>query len=642
MKPIKGPKRLALGLAAVVGLAIGVLAAIPMFIHPDAVRDAVRAEIRAATGLEPVLRGEVAVSLFPSGSVRFSDVVLSGNGGGRPALAAERLTGQLSFLPLLLGRIEVADITLVKPQILVHFDKSGTSNWAGLVSRLAPASAGGGADKPMSFSEIRLIGGTLLLHDESRDVDETLDRIEVSLAWPSISKSFGATGQFSWRGEQVDASLTVADFMAALSGERTGVKLRLNAVPLKLAFDGHAAQKPTMKLEGALAADTTSLRRAMAWIGQDPLPSGGFGRFALKAQTHMIGGTVLFSKVNVELDGNAAEGVLTLGTEARPQVQGTLAAEAIDLTPYTSAMRLVGSDGRGWSRAPILLQGLSGLDFDMRLSAARIVIGNTKLGRTALTTTVRNGRFTLGIAESQAFGGMLKGALALSKTDAGADLKAQLQFADVDLDASTTALFGARRLEGRGHATFAIEAAGPDMLSLARSANGTGHVSAVGGAVAGVNVEQLLRRLERRPLSGAGDFRSGRTPFDRLAIAIKVTDGTAELEDVKLEGPSVRVAMGGSASIPARDFDLKGTAALVSSSTAFELPFVVRGGWDDPIMLPDVQSLIRRSGAAAPLLDAVRGGRTRESVKSALDALIRGKDSTDATAPPAPEAAPAQ
>jgi AsmA protein len=102
--------------------------------------------------------------------------------------------------------------------------------------------------------------------------------------------------------------------------------------------------------------------------------------------------------------------------------------------------------------------------------------------------------------------------------------------------------------------------------------------------------------------------------------------------------------MGGSASIPTRDFDLKGTAALVSASTAFELPFVVRGGWDDPILLPDVQSLIRRSGAAAPLLDAVRGGRTREAVKSALDALIRGKEGSEPPAPAAasPEPAPAE
>jgi len=32
----------------------------------------------------------------------------------------------------------------------------------------------------------------------------------------------------------------------------------------------------------------------------------------------------------------------------------------------------------------------------------------------------------------------------------------------------------------------------------------------------------------------------------------------------------------------------------------------VRGPWDDPLLLPDVQVLMKRSGAAAPILDAIR------------------------------------
>jgi len=33
---------------------------------------------------------------------------------------------------------------------------------------------------------------------------------------------------------------------------------------------------------------------------------------------------------------------------------------------------------------------------------------------------------------------------------------------------------------------------------------------------------------------------------------------------------------------------------------------MVRGPWDDPLLLPDVQVLMKRSGAANSLLDAVR------------------------------------
>ena len=110
-------------------------------------------------------------------------------------------------------------------------------------------------------------------------------------------------------------------------------------------------------------------------------------------------------------------------------------------------------------------------------------------------------------------------------------------------------------------------------------------------------------------MSGAGDFRNGRTPYDRLTIALKLARGIATVEDIRIEGPAVRLLLGGSASIPSRDIDLSGTAQLIAAANdaggPFELPFVVQGPWDDPVMLPDTQSLISRSGAAAPLLNAV-------------------------------------
>jgi AsmA protein len=40
-------------------------------------------------------------------------------------------------------------------------------------------------------------------------------------------------------------------------------------------------------------------------------------------------------------------------------------------------------------------------------------------------------------------------------------------------------------------------------------------------------------------------------------------------------------------------------------------------------MLPDAQSLIRRSGSAAPLLEAVKDRKTRDQVRSVIERLGR-------------------
>ena len=140
-----------------------------------------------------------------------------------------------------------------------------------------------------------------------------------SWRWPGprSRKSFAATGRFVWHDEPIDAAITLTDFAAALAGDRSGLKLRLAGAPFKLAFDGNWSTRPTLKIEGTLAADAPSLRDTLRWAGLKPLPGGGFGRFALKAKTNVSGGTIALSTVNVELDGNVAEGVLAFATDGR-------------------------------------------------------------------------------------------------------------------------------------------------------------------------------------------------------------------------------------------------------------------------------------------------------------------------------------
>ena len=94
---------------------------------------------------------------------------------------------------------------------------------------------------------------------------------------------------------------------------------------------------------------------------------------------------------------------------------------------------------------------MSDFDLDLRLSAARVTVATARLGRTGVAANLRDGRLTVAIGEAQAFGGVLKGALVLAKDGAGADIKSQLQFTDVDLESCLGELFGIRKLEGKGN-----------------------------------------------------------------------------------------------------------------------------------------------------------------------------------------------
>jgi len=642
----QGMKRLGMPIAALLGAALVSLIATSWFLNRDALREAVEAQIRAVTGLDLVVKGNIEVSVFPGSYVSFHDVGLKGGGTADPALAVDVLTANLRLLPLLLRRFEIADVMMLRPHIHVTRDAHGDSNWTPFIETIARTMKPG-ADNQVSFSEIRIQDGVLSFEDAASHLSETLGDIDLSLAWPSISRSFAATGQFDWRGERIDGSISASDFVAALSGDRSGVKARLASAPLKLAFDGAVANRTSMMMEGTLTIDSPSLRNALRWVGQAPPGSGGFGRFALKARANVVGPSIALTNVNVELDGNAAEGVMTYANNGRQTLQATLAAGALDFTPYISTFRLLASGARDWNRQLFDLNSLSTTDLDMRLSAARVTVGSTRLGRTAFGANLRGGALALSVGEAQMYGGIAKGSFGIARSDAVADVKAQFSFTDVDLQSCASELFGVSKLSGRGNLNVSLVASGSSPFGLAQSLDGTANLIGHDGAIGGFNVEQLLKRLERRPLSGGGNFRSGSTPYDNLTIAVKFSEGIATAEDIRIEGPAARITLSGTASVPAREYDLKGTASLTSAPNAapgFDLPFVVQGPWDDPLIFPDPESLIRRSPASAPLLDAVKDRKTRDAVRSVLERFTGGalKAEPDAAAPAiAPAAAEA-
>jgi AsmA protein len=642
----QGMKRLGTPIAALLGVALVGLILTSWLINRNALREAVEAQIRSVTGLDLVVNGNIDISLFPGSYVSFHNVGLKGGDTTEPALRVDVLTANLRLLPLLMQRFEIADLMMLRPQITVIRAADGESNWTPFIQTIARTMKPG-ADNQVSFSEIRIQDGTLTYDDAGNKASEKLDDIDLSLAWPSISRSFAATGQFDWRGERVDGSIVASDFLAALSGDRSGLKARITSAPLKLAFDGTVANRTSAMMEGTLTVDTSSLRNALQWTGQRVLGGNGFGRFALKARANVVGASIALTNVNVELDGNVAEGVMTYSNNGRQTLQATLAADALDFTPYISTFRLLASGARDWNRQLFDLNALSSTDLDMRLSAAKVTVGPSKLGRTAFGANLRGGALALSVGEAQVYGGIANGSFAVARSDAVADVKAQFQFTDVDLQSCASELFGITKLSGRGNLNVSLTASGSSPFGLASSLDGSAVLTGHDGAIAGFNVEQLLKRLERRPLSGAGQFRSGATPYDNLTVALKFADGVATAENIRFEGPTTRVTLTGTSSVPTREYDMKGTASLTGAGGAggFELPFVIQGPWDDPLIFPDPESLIRRSQAAGPLLDAVKDKKTRDAVRSVIERLTGGikPAAPDATvsAPDAAATAPA-
>src|ERR1700733_6045671 len=88
----QGMKRLGMPIAALLGAVLVGLIAMSWFLNRDALRQAVEAQIRAVTGLDLVVKGNIDISVFPASYVSFHDVGLKGGGTDAPALSVDVLT----------------------------------------------------------------------------------------------------------------------------------------------------------------------------------------------------------------------------------------------------------------------------------------------------------------------------------------------------------------------------------------------------------------------------------------------------------------------------------------------------------------------------------------------------------------------
>jgi AsmA protein len=332
---------------------------------------------------------------------------------------------------------------------------------------------------------------------------------------------------------------------------------------------------------------------------------------------------ISLSDLNVEVDGNVAEGALSYATTGRQSFQGTLAVDSLDLNPYISTFQLIAENTRDWDRQSLVLDWFSGWEADIRLSAARVRLPHAEFGRTAIAANVRGDRLVITVGEAQGFGGLVTGAISVARSETGADFGSQMHFSGVNLQHCLSQLFDINLLSGSGDLAFSVTSSGRSVKELAGNLSGNVSVAATQGSVSGLDVEQVMRRLKRSPLARGGDLRAGRTPFDKLNIRLRIAQGLATIDDVALEGPNVRLAVTGTSSIPEREFNLAGTANLISAepdaAPLFELPFTVKGQWTSPSIVADTHALTEKSPLVRSLLNGRNGGQHEGKQDKNLD-----------------------
>jgi AsmA protein len=205
----------------------------------------------------------------------------------------------------------------------------------------------------------------------------------------------------------------------------------------------------------------------------------------------------------------------------------------------------------------------------------------------------------------------LKGRASFTPGANGVDMRATGVFSKVDSGALMKDALRGIRVTGEASGQFSLDGEGESVAQLVRSVDGRAQITFRNGDILGLDLEQALRRLEKRPLSIVTEVRSGRTGFDTAVVSARVTDGTIELDQAAVSGLGVQLAVTGNASLADRSLQLRALARQTTGPTSAareagpQLMMEIRGPWDDPALFFDTDSLMRRSEAAAPLLRAL-------------------------------------
>jgi AsmA protein len=556
--------------------------------------DQLARQVERQTGLSLASDGSATLTLLPVPRIALGHVTLQAPEGAR-VLEAEQVRAELKLWPLILGRqVVIANATVVAP--IVHIAPVAVADlWSGILQRIARLPH----DDAPHIGQITILRGTLR---DGRNA-EIADDIDLVAKWPTEDADFNLAGQARWRGELVDIRLLNVSPLDLIAGKSSQAWLSLSSPLLSVSLLGTLSGTDEPRIEGRISVKTPSLSDTMLWLGRDlplaalagPLAIDGQGDLSLR------GGSI--PEATLKIGDNTLDGALMLRIEnGRPSLSGTVAADTLDLDRFLEPLTPARSPGGGWSGEQFESFPASG-DLDIRLSATTANLGGLAFDNVAGGVMMKSGRLEISIGRAALAKGTLKGRLVVTPSQSkGFDAKLLGSFDQIDAGSILPQAIGVYRIGGTAQGQIAFDASGGSFAELAASMSGKVAFGLRQGEVSGLDLADVARRVQQRPLSTALDWRGGRTYFDQMNVSMAVTDGIGQLVEGTMTAATLRGSFTGEVNFTERQLNLRGmVTAPTTAVPAKGFPLEITGGWDSPQVVPDIHALIERSKVTSPL-----------------------------------------
>jgi uncharacterized protein involved in outer membrane biogenesis len=337
-------KRVLIGAGGIVGLLIVALLALPSLIDLNARKPEIVAIVKKVTGRELVLAGPISLSILPTPTVTLSGVKFFNVPGSKNPNMVEvkTVTVKPSLGALLTGNVEVSEVTLVEPKIVLEINAEGKPNWefTPSVAEAKPAAPKPDSPKPLSLGRLTIEDGTLIFSDSKAGLSVVAEKANFSASVRSLDGPYSVAGSATINGAPLKLDLSVG----AKAADGHSVDLALEAGG-KLSLKGKLSELgPNARLTGIASSSSDNLIGfadtliKMTGQPQPDLPPLLAGKFTFDGAIDASQTVIAIRDFKLALGQDNAGGSLSLTLKPALAIEGKLAADRLDLDRWLAAM----------------------------------------------------------------------------------------------------------------------------------------------------------------------------------------------------------------------------------------------------------------------------------------------------------------